>query len=248
MQYNHFLIAGRYISARSRNSGSGPAAAEPRPLHHGHELRGRRELPDRGRQVFVGTLVLRHHAADARQYLIGIELVQHPEQPVAGTRELQYNDLAPGFYCAGHLAQAGLQVAEVAHAERYGHHVDRSVRDSQVLRVAHIEHDPLVEAAGGDLAARHVEHLFREVDAQHVHVPYAACHLDRQVARTGRHVQDTVRAAAAHDAHHAAAPDAVDVHRERMVQQVVFGCDVVEHFAHLLLLGLSGVIGFHGHS
>ena len=117
----------------------------------------------------------------------------------------------------------------------------------QVFGVPRVEHDAPVEPPRRHLAARHVEHPLRKIHAQHLHAADAARHLDRQIARAGRYVKYPVRTAAAHDAHHTAAPDAVDAHRERMVQQVVLRRDVVEHLADLLFLGLFGIVRFHSY-
>ena len=113
--------------------------------------------------------------------------------------------------------------------------------------IAPFENDAAVQPPGLDLAARHGEHLLRKVHAHHLHVADAPRQGDRQVARAGRHVEYAAGIRTPHLVHRTAAPDAVDVHRKRMVQQVVPRRDVVEHLADLLLLGLICVVGFHSY-
>ena len=116
-----------------------------------------------------------------------------------------------------------------------------------MLGIAPVEDDAVVQPPGLDLAARHGEHRLREIDPHHLHTLDPARHGDRQIARAGRHVEDAAGFRAPHLVHHAAAPDAVDVHRKRMVQQVVSGRDVVEHLADLLFLGLICIVWFHSY-
>ena len=108
-----------------------------------------------------------------------------------------------------------------------------------------VEDDPSVETACLDLSPRDVEHALREVDGKDMNTVDAPSHGDGQVAGSGGHVEDPAGLRAPHDLHDAAAPQAVDAHRERMVEQVVFRGDVVEHHADLLLLGQIGIVGFH---
>ena len=185
------------------------------------------------------------HASDAGQNPVGIEFVEGAEQRVRGSRKLQDDDPPAGAQHPGQFAQPGIQIAEIAHAEGDGGHVDRRRRHIEVLGIAAVQHDAAVQTAGLDLAAGHVEHALREVDTQDVGLPDAAGHGDGQVTRSGAHVEDAAGFRTAHDLHDMTAPETVDAHRERMVEQVVLRRDVVEHLADLLLLGLIGIVGFH---
>ena len=132
------------------------------------------------------------------------------------------------------LAQAALEIVEVAHAEADGHHVEVPVRKGQRERV------PLNPFDGSRLAPCTLEHPLGEVEADHL--PAATLGLDREISGATAGIEHPI--ARPHDlARREAAPAPVEPRGHRPVHHVVDRGDAVEHPAHLVGREPSGLVG-----
>src|SRR5262249_22785939 len=102
----------------------------------------------------------------------------------ARLRDLEYGDAAAGHEHPPKLAQAAVEVGDVADAEADGRRLDRAVAERKR------EHAPLDPDRGGKLAARTLEHPRREVETGD-DAP-GTCARDSEVAGATARVQDTI--------------------------------------------------------
>ena len=115
--------------------GEDPAhVAQARRGHHGAERLRPREALDRARQVGVG--VARRRAAEQRHDPVEPEREERRQRRLRRRRDLEHHDAAARPHDARHLAQARVEVGEVARAEADRGRVERVVRVGQRERVA----------------------------------------------------------------------------------------------------------------
>ena len=112
-----------------------------------------------------------------------------------------------------------------------------------VQAVALLKGDVLLQVAGLDLAAGHVEHALAQVDAGERGGVDGVVELDCKVACACGHVENVGRMRGCHQLASHLAPPLVDAHGHGAVHEVVGWCDVVEHCLHLLGLALFFAIG-----
>jgi hypothetical protein len=113
-------------------------------------------------QVRIRAAVLRDHPADERQHPAEVEEVEAAERLPLRRHELQDDKAAAGPDDPGELPQPGVQVRQVAHAERHHGAVHGRVGQRQFQRVGARRQD----AAARQLAAAGVEHRIGEVEAE----------------------------------------------------------------------------------
>ena len=132
------------------------------------------------------------------------------------------------------LAQAALEIVEVAYTEADGHHVEVPVRKGQCERV------PVNPFDGSRLAPSALEHPRGEVETDHL--PSAMFGFDREVSGATAGIEHPV--ARPHDlARREAAPAPVEPCGHRSIHHVVDRGDAVEHPAHLVGGEPAGLVG-----
>ena len=139
----------------------------------------------------------------------------------------------PGLQDPGHLAQAAVEVGEVADAEADGDRVEALAVVGKLERVGPLEADA-VGAALGRLLAGEVEHRLGEVAADHVAARGdPAGQLQRQVAGAAADVERRVAGAELGPVGGALAPAVVQAGGHHRVERVVATGDAVEHAVDL---------------
>ena len=195
-------------------------SVEARRRHARGQLLGSREAPHAAGQVRVCVRVPRD-PAELRHDMVEPRPEEPRQRRLRRRRDLEHHDAAARLRDAHHLAQAAIEVREVARAEADGHGVERVVGIGEVERVA------LLEAQPGRLPPRDLEHRRREVGARHLGAP--ARQRDREVARPGGHVERGRPRAHARELGGALAPAVVHPRRHDRVHPVVDPRDAVEH-------------------
>jgi len=103
------------------------------------------------------------------------------------------------------------------------------------------------EERGATLAVRGHQHGVRKIAGENARRRPAPLERERQIASAAANIQNAcagLRENRRHSRHGAAAPMAIDVHRQQMIQQIVARRDPAEHPAHprrcLLLSSRAG--------
>ena len=194
---------------------------------------GARERAGGLRQVGVGVAVARQHLAQHGHRAVGPD-VRERCGPARRLAHLEADDAPAGADDASHLAEAELAVGEVADAPADRGRGELAVGERQLQRVA------LHPLDRRRLGAGDVQHLLREVEADH---PPARAHgtaqLDGQVAGAAAHVQRGVARLQPRGPHGGLPPSPVHAEAHHPVHPVVGRRDPVEHLAHPL--------GLHAH-
>ena len=177
-----------------------------------------------------------HRAADGREHAPEIEEVQGAQRREPRRRELQHHESRPRPQYAVRLAQSLVQVGQVADAEADGGAVERRVGERQLQGVGRDGRGARRLAAA---AGEHRDDEVRPDDAP----PKAGGAGERggQVQRAGAEVEvDAVRARLpAEPRDSGAAPGAVHVQAQQVVQEVVARRDGGEQAAHVAPLRLA---------
>src|SRR5437773_2752827 len=204
-----------------------PETGGAQPLGEGLRL-GKRE--HRLWQVGVGLSMFGHRAADGREHAPEIEEVERAQRREPRRRELQHDESRPRPQYAVRLAQSLVQVGQVADAEADGGAVEQRVGERQLQSVGRDGRGARGLAAA---AGEHRDDEVRSDDAP----PKAggAGQRSGQVQRAGAEVEvDAVGArlpAEARDGR--AAPGAVHVEAQQVVEEVVARRDGGEQAAHV---------------
>src|SRR6266540_35642 len=210
-----------------------PRGAQP----FGERLR-RGERGHRLWQVRVGFSMFGHRAADGGEHPTEIEEVQRAQRREAGGRELEHHETGARLQDAVRLAQPLIQIGEIADAEADGGPVEGRVRERQVQGVGGDGRG----ARGRSLAAAPREPRHDEVRPDDA-PPEAlgAGERGRQVQRAGTEVEvDAVGSGLpAEPRDGGAAPGAVHVQAQQVVQEVVTRRDGGEQAAHVAPLRLA---------
>ena len=116
------------------------------------------EAPDRARQIAVGLRVARD-PPERRDDAIEPQLEEGRQRRALRSRDLEHDDAAARPHDAGHLAQPGIEVGEVARAEADGRGVELGRREGSASALP----DRRTHRGGGGLLARDLEHPLGEV-------------------------------------------------------------------------------------
>jgi len=129
-------------------------------------------------------------------------------------------------------------VCQIAESERDGSQIEGCVWCWKLQGIG-------FEKRGAAFAARRDQHGVRKIAGENARRRPAPLERERQIASAAANIQNAcagLRENRRHSRHGAAAPMAIDIHRQQMVQQVVARGDAPEHPAHpggSLLLGFS---------
>ena len=186
---------------RCRNSGSGHGnRGTPPAARIVRNSSGCGNSSTEAGQVVVSLPVVRQPAPDTGQHPIANTSRRAVRKTgIVGVENSRMTIRPPGPQRpATARASPRLEVPEVADAEGHGRHIDRSGRRRQPSRRRPLSSDRSrsVQSPRGDLAARHGEHLLREVDAlapghsgdaaRHHRSPDRPCRWPRRASRRGR--------------------------------------------------------------
>ncbi len=167
---------------RSHRRGAGSARPRSRRARRAPRDRRGREATDARREVRV-RLAAREHAACERHEHVEPEPEEGP-QDAARPRDLEHRELPAGTQHARELAQAALEIGEIAHAEADRRRVELAVGERERERVAL---DPLDRAG---LLPRALEHPLGEVEPDDA--PATPLGLDGEIARTAARIEHAV--------------------------------------------------------
>jgi len=187
---------------------------------------------DAFRQIAVRLAVAPDQLADPRDHVMEVEAEERGEAGRAhlGDLERDHAPARPGH--PPHLAQALLEVGQVAEQERARHAGERARVEGQGQRVggqqAHAA--PLVEAL--QLVARHLQHAEREVGRDHRAMRVHLGQIDGEIAGAGGQVERGAVGRCDCLARGHPAPVVVHAERHEAVHQVVAARDAREHRAH----------------
>ena len=184
-------------------------------------------------QIAVGVGVVRHQAACRRNHMPGIEIVERPHVFRFRSRQLEHHKQAAGAQHTLHLAVAGKQILEIAHAEGHCHGIETCVGKRQRQAVGHSESDACVKAGASHFVASDGNHAFRQVYARDTGLGYSPPQRNGQVARAGGNIEYVAGFGSRHHLHHAASPQPVDAKGHGAVHKIIGGGDAVEHLPHL---------------
>src|SRR5207247_692030 len=185
-----------------------------------------REIDHRLWQVRIGVPMFRHRAPDRRKHAPEVEQVEGAHRSKAGRGELEDHEAGAGPEHAVRFPEDGVQIRKVPHPE--GHHgtVEPGVDEREGERVG----------ADGSGAWRFVlpprQHGEHEVRAEHGPAePGRAGERRREIERAGAEIEiGAVGSQLPREpSHRGAAPGAVHIEAQEMVQQVVARRDRGEH-------------------
>ena len=204
--------------------------AEPR----GADTRGQRlrigKVEHRLWQVGIGVPMFRHRAPDGREHAPEIEEVEGPERRGAWRGELEHHEARARLENAGRFPEAGIEVRKIADPECDHSAVEAGVAERQLERVgAH-------RARACGLSAAAHEHRHDEVRADHRTVKAGGTgQRRREIERSGAEIEITVRPASipVEPRDRGAAPAAIHVEPQQMIEEVVARRDGVNMFPHI---------------
>ena len=138
-------------------------AAEARRLDHLGEDRRLGKLADRFDQILVGLAVAGDRFADARDHIVGINVVERAQARQIDGGKLQAEKTPAELEHAMGFAERSLDARHVADAEGDGDAIEAPVGIGQLLGIALREADRLVEPAFARAFAADGEHVFIDV-------------------------------------------------------------------------------------
>ena len=141
------------------------------------------EVGDAVGEVGVGFAVAGDAAAEPRDNMLCVEVIEGAEEWTVGGGQFENDHAAARLEDTQHLAEASLQMDEVADAESASDSIEFAFGEWQVLRVSHfplsVFHFPL----------GYGEHFLAEVDAGHCAASFGEA--DGHIARTAGDIQHT---------------------------------------------------------
>ena len=201
-----------------------------------------RESFHRPRQVGVGAVVVADEASNQRHDHVGVDAEELLHREAWRRGQFHKHQVAARLEHAAHLAQPPLQVLEVACTIGDGDGVEGGGVEGEGGAVVLLKTDDRLHACVVDLLPAYFHHPLADVDADDALGVEASGGKDGEVAGARGYIEDGLRGKGLQGLYGLAAPSTVDAEGQRVVEQVVGRCDVVEHRFDLFALG-SG----HGH-
>ena len=154
----------------------------------GEELLALAEMTYAAVEIGVSCLVAADESSDKGQEMVEIEAIEGPNDGIGGIGELKDSELSTRPQNAVHLAQACIEVTEIAAAISAGDTIERGIGKRHSLGIAIDKFDG--ESPSLAFLPSYTHHLHREVDTRELLSFALTENLDSQIARTDSYVKD----------------------------------------------------------
>jgi len=179
-------------------------------------------MNDGVRQITIGLRVLGERLRQARKDSAQVKLVNTPEHVVSRGGHFKYHDLPSGNHNAPHLLEGLEPVRNISYAKGDSCDIEAVIREREGQGIASQKTYPFNNRLPLlNLEAGQIHHPHDKIEADDLDRRVMSSSGDRQVAGTGRHVQEAEGLEKIHLPDSEASPGDIPAKAEKVVEKVV---------------------------